>query len=437
MPLRSLLWLLAGMFLLPQSGCAKSAPVQEVSAATGGAAVRADDLSALSSEWSSWRGPSGNGHVPDQPLLTTWSETQNVLWQVDVPGRGHGSPIVIGDWILLSTAEETAQEQSVVAYRRQDGLQVWSRVLHQGGFPGTGEMHHKSTHANPTLASDGARVYCAFLNSGKIIVSALDVYSGKTVWEQDVGDFISVFGYAPSPLLYQSLVIVAGDNKGGGYLVALDRETGAIAWRVARPAENTFSSPAVVALQGRDQLVITGSEQVTSYNPATGDLLWNSPGTAKATCGTVVATADRVFASGGFPGRQTVCLDGSGRLQWSTNDRLYEPSLLVFGEFLYGVSDDGFATCWSVADGQEQWKQRLGGSFSASPIVCNGLIYVSNLSGQTYVFRANPKFYEEVAVNKLGDDCYTSGAVKESRLYLRIGRRSGTGRKEQLVCLGE
>ncbi|MEZ5952415.1 MAG: hypothetical protein R3C12_25140 [Planctomycetaceae bacterium] len=129
--------------------------MQEVSAATGGAAVRADDLSALSSEWSSWRGPSGNGHVPDQPLLTTWSETQNVLWQVDVPGRGHGSPIVIGDWILLPTAEETAQEQSVVAYRRQDGLQVWSRVLHQGGFPGTGEMHHKSTHANPTLASDG------------------------------------------------------------------------------------------------------------------------------------------------------------------------------------------------------------------------------------------------------------------------------------------
>jgi outer membrane protein assembly factor BamB len=202
-------------------------------------------------------------------------------------------------------------------------------------------------------------------------------------------------------------------------------------------AENTFASPAIVQLNGQDQLVITGMDRVDSYNPATGEQLWSSPGTAKATCGTVVASQDRLFASGGFPGKQTVCVDGTGQLLWSNRDRLYEPSLIVVGDHLYGVSDDGIAMCWSSADGSQRWRQRLSGKFSASPIVCNGILYVSNLSGETYVFRANPNFYDELAINTLGNDCYTSAAVKESQLFLRIGVRQGDKRQEQLVCLQE
>lgn len=418
-------------------GCQRVTPVTEIRTSSSASGFREVDDSHLQQEWASWRGPQGDGHVTDQPLLTTWGENRNVVWRVDVPGRGHASPIVVGDFVLLATADEQEQIQSVHCYRRQDGLLVWSQSLHQGGLPGTSEMHQKSTHANGTLACDGTRVYCAFMNSGRVLASALELETGKRVWDREVGPFVSVFGYAPSPLLYHSLVIVAGDNKGGGYLAAMDRETGEIVWRIARTAENTFASPAIVHLNGQDQLVMSGMDLVDSYNPTTGDQLWSSPGTAKATCGTVVAAQDRLFASGGFPGKQTVCMDGAGQLLWSNRDRLYEPSLIVVGDHLYGVSDDGIAMCWSSEDGSQRWRQRLSGKFSASPIVCNGILYVSNLSGETYVFRANPDFYEELAVNSLGNDCFTSAAVKESQLFLRIGIRKADKRQEQLVCLQE
>lgn len=423
--------LLAGLL----TGCQKSTPVDEVTAEDSSVTFQEVDRSALNDDWPGWRGPSRDGHVPDQPLLTSWSDTENVVWRVDVPGRGHASPVVVDDFIVLATADEQDETQSVLAFHTEDGRQLWNTTLHSTGLPSSGEMHRKSTHANGTVSCDGERVYTAFLNKNKIFVWALNLEDGMQVWQKEVGAFVSDFGYAPSPLLYHSFLIVAADNRGGGHLTALDCETGQVAWRVARPAEKSYSSPAVVRLNGRDQLVLSGAGKVMSYDPKTGKQLWSTEGSATATCGTVVANDQFLYASGGYPERETICLDGEGKVQWRDRTRLYEPSLLVVDDFLYAVSDDGIATCWNAADGTERWKLRLGGSFSASPIVCNGQIYVSDLSGQTYVFNASPSSYQQNAVNRLGDDCYASPAVQNSRLYLRVGVDSGGSRQEQLVCL--
>ena len=416
-------------------GCSKKTPVEEISVQASGVTLSDADVSDLADVWPGWRGPQQNGHAPDQELLTEWNETTNILWRTDIPGRGHSSPVIIDDLVLLATADDQKQEQSVIAFNRTDGKERWKTVTHTGGFPSRGELHKKGTNANGTVLCDGEHIYVVFLNSKKIIATALDL-KGKQIWQRELGAFNSKFGYAPSPLLYKSFVIIAADNRGGGYIAALDRKTGEIAWRVSRPAISTYSSPVVAKVGGREQLLISGCDQVTSYNPATGKELWITPCLAEATCGTIVTTDKLIFASGGYPKRETVCLSPEGKLLWSDKTKIYEPSMLVNGEQLYGVTDDGIAYCWSAETGDVLWKNRLRGSFSASPILCNGLIYISNLSGETFVFEANAKEFKEVAVNKLGDDCYASPAAADGQLFLRIGNQKGGSRQEQLVCIG-
>ena len=425
-------WFLLGMLLV--AGCTKTTPVEEISVKSSGVSLKDATLPDLSHVWPGWRGPERNGHVPDQPLPTQWSESNDVKWRTDIPGRGHSSPVVTEDMVVLATADDQDQEQMVIAYGRADGKVRWETVLHEGGFPGPGELHKKGTNANGTVLFDGDRIYAVFLNSGKIIATALDL-EGKKVWQKELGAFNSKFGYAPSPLLYKSFVIIAADNRGGGYLAALDRKTGEIAWRVSRPAVSTYSSPVVAYVGGRDQLLISGCDKVASYDPATGKEIWSTPCLAEATCGTIVTSDDKIFASGGYPKRQTVCLSAEGKLLWSNETKIYEPSMLVDGGQLYGVTDDGIVYCWSIDSGDVLWRNRLRGSFSGSPILCNGLIYVSNLSGETFVFEASPDGYKEDAFNKLGDDSYASPAVVDSEIYIRVGKQVGDKRQEQLVCI--
>ena len=388
------------------------------------------------SDWPQWRGPGGNGVAADQTIPVKWDETTNVAWKADVPGRGHSSPIVVGSTVYLATAIPDKQQQVVFAYDRSTGKQRWSTLVHEGGFPTPSESHEKSTNANPTLASDGKRLFAAFLNSNRIFVTALDT-EGKRLWQQEVGEFSCKFGYAPSPIIYKSTVIVAADNQGGGSIAALHRETGEVIWRKKRPAIATYSSPLLATIDGRDQLVISGCHQLVSYDPANGNELWSFKGIAEATCGTAVTDGSRIFASGGYPERETVCVkgDGSGEKVWSNKTKVYEPSMIVAGENVFAVTDDGIAWCWSAKTGDVRWNKRLGGSFSASPFACNGLIYVPNLSGDTYVFEAKDDAYHEVARNRLGDDSYSSIAVSGNELFMRVGVGEGSERKERLVCI--
>jgi outer membrane protein assembly factor BamB len=414
-------------------GCGRTSPVEEISVTASGVAID-EQVSAPADSWPQWRGPRIDGVAPDQPLPTKWSETKNVRWQADVPGRGHSSPIVVGDFVFLATALDEEEKQLVLAYDRKTGAERWQAVVHEGHFPSRGEIHRKGSNANGTLACDGARIFAAFFNSGKVIVTALDLV-GKQLWQQPIGEFDSKFGYAPSPILYKSLVIVAADNWGGGYISALDTRTGKIAWRIARPVISSYSSPTVANVGGKDQLLISGCNMLASYDPATGATNWTTTCTAEGTCGTPVTTPEMIFASGGHPERQTVGLDANGKIVWTNNTKIYEPSLIVVGDNVYAVGDDGIAYCWDTKTGRAHWRKRLSGSFSASPISCNGNIYVSDLYGKTYVFRASSEAYEEVSVNRLGSDCYASPAIADGEIFYRVGTEGHRDRQEKLICI--
>lgn len=414
-------------------GCGGQNPVDSVSVGESQIEIRNSDWLLTSTDWNAWRGRSQDGVATEGNVPTTWNDASNVLWRSKIPGRGHSSPIVVGSSVFLATAQDVEQVQSVICFDRETGAQRWQTVVHEGGFPEAGSVHRKATNANGTVACDGQRLYVTMLNSGGITVTALNL-EGAILWQREVGKFTSKFGYAPSPVLYKSLVLVAADNRGGGYLAAVDSETGSIVWRVGRENGDSYSSPTVVRVGGRDQLLISGNDAVSSYDPATGELLWQTACIAEATCGTIVSDGERVFASGGYPESETVCLSADGERLWSNRLKTYEPSLLLVEDRLLTVNDKGVAICWDGASGEELWKERLGGNFSASPVLVNGTVMVPNLSGDTFVFEAG-KQYVPIAQNRLGDDCYASPAISGSQLFLRIGVGKGNARTEQLVCL--
>jgi outer membrane protein assembly factor BamB len=390
-------------------------------------------------DWPSWRGPQNNGHAaPGQKLPIKWSETENVAWKSDLPGRGHSSPTIVGQRIYLATADEGGKVQSLLGLDRKDGKILWKTDLSTGGFP---PIHAKNTHATCTPACDGERVYAVFLHHDKLEAVALSL-DGKIQWKRDLGPFVPKqyqYGYAPSPILYRETLIVSAefDGAGAGYLTALDRKTGEPVWKTPRPAQTSYSSPVVGKVAGKEQLLISGCNQVSSYDPSTGKSLWSTPGTTSATCGTMVWEGDLVFASGGYPKPETLCVkaDGSGTVVWKNNQKCYEQSMLTFDGHVYALNDNGIAFCWKGSDGSELWKERLRGPISASPVFCDGVIYQTNEHGTTYVFKATPEKFELLAENQLGNEGFATLAACGGEIFLRAAAQVGGKRQETLYCL--
>ena len=213
--------------------------------------------------------------------VTEWSESRNILWKVPVPGNGHASPIVCGGQVFIATADEQHQTQSLLCFDRQTGKPLWSRVIHTGGFM---QKHAKNSQASATPACDGQRVFVPFLHAGGLWVTAVDLAAGDILWQTEAGPFVSEHGYGSSPVIWGSFVLVSGDSIGGGFLAALNRQTGALAWRRQRPndgANGSYGSPLIANLAGKPQLIQSGAGKVSSYDPATGEMFWRCDGPAQ------------------------------------------------------------------------------------------------------------------------------------------------------------
>lgn len=391
-------------------------------------------------DWRVWRGPNANGiAVAGETPPVKWTETQNIRWKVPLPGRGHASPIVVNNRVLISTADKRRQIQSVLCFDRATGRQLWKTDVNQGGF--AAKIHQKNTHASPTLASNGETVFAAFPHHESIEVTALDL-DGKQEWQITAGSFVPrayQFGYAPSPILYQDKVIVAAEFEVNGYIAAFDQQTGQEVWRIKRPEKLNFSTPVVAHIAGRDQLLLSGNSKVASFDPQTGRDLWSTPSIWVVSCGTMVWDKDLVFASGGFPTKGTIAVkaDGSGKVAWKNRVKCYEQSMLAHQGYLYAVDDNGIAYCWNAQTGKEQWKSRLGGKVSSSLVMANNNLYLSNEQGKTFVFRTNPKRFELVAENQLGDECFATPALCGNQIFHRAASRASGSRQETLYCIGK
>jgi outer membrane protein assembly factor BamB len=367
---------------------------------------------------------------------TALTEAQNLRWKTPVPGRGHSSPTVVGDRVFLTTADESQQIHYVLAFDRATGRPLWQTEVNRGAFPA--KNHVKNTEATPTVACDGERLFASFYHHDQIEVVALDL-NGKLLWKKSAGYFrprTFEYGYAPSPLVYRSSVIVSAEFDGESFLVAFDRRDGSRLWRTARPTMITFSSPVVAHVAGKDQLLLSGADKISAYDPASGKPLWSAPGTTLATCGTIVWDGDVVIASGGFPKAETLAMraDGTGAVLWRNNQKCYEQSLLAHQGHVYALTDGGILYCWRISDGRQMWLKRLKGPISASPVLAGGHVYWANELGTLYVFRPNPQAFELVAENQLGADSFASPAICGGQIFLRVGQGQGNDRQEFLYC---
>jgi hypothetical protein len=234
-------------------------------------------------------------------------------------------------------------------------------------------------------------------------------------------------------------LIISADCDTIAWIKALDPATGKVIWEQNRPKMLNWGSPIVAKLGGREQLLLSGTERIASYDPSNGKPLWEARCLTMATCGTVVWDGDIVFASGGYPDPETaaVAADGSGRVLWTNRVKCYEQSMLAYDGHVYAFSDNGIVFCWDGKTGQERWAKRLQGPVSSSPLLVGDTIYATNEAGTTWVFKATPAAYTEVARNQLGTSSFASTVAVDGRLFLRVAEGGGASRKESLYCIGQ
>ncbi|RLS43589.1 MAG: dehydrogenase, partial [Planctomycetota bacterium] len=317
--------------------------------------------------------------------------------------------------------------------------EVWQIEVNQGAFPK--KNHAKNTEATPTIASDGERLFVTFYHHNQVELITLD-FDGKVLWRKKVADFhpkMYEYGYAPSPIIYRGNVIVASEYDGDSFVTALDRVSGKKAWQTKRLSSISFSTPVIGKVAGKDQMLMSGQQFVTSWNPVNGKPNWAVPGTTYATCGTMVWEGDIVFASGGFPKAETIAVkaDGSKKVLWTNNQKCYEQSMIVHDGYLYALNDSGVMYCWHGESGEEKWKHRLSGPVSASPVLAGGNIYWANEAGTMYVFKPTPEKFDLVAENKVGSSAFASPAICGGQIFLRVGEGDGADYQEWLYCFAE
>ncbi|MBC8289749.1 MAG: PQQ-binding-like beta-propeller repeat protein [Planctomycetes bacterium] len=388
-------------------------------------------------DWPWWRGPNRNGIADaNQSPPMQWGEKKNILWETLVPGRGHGSPIVVGNRVYLTTADEQAQVQSVLCFEHDTGKVVWKTDVHKGGL--TKKGNKRSSQASSAVACDGRRIFANFLNKDSIVTTALDL-SGNQIWQQKIADYTVHQGYGSSPTVHGMHVFVTADNKGGNGVVAcLNRLDGRINWKNTRPKTPNYSSPIIFKIGGQEQLLLTGCNLVSSFDPGSGRKLWEIPGATTECVTSTVTDGTHIYTSGGYPKNHVAAVkaDGSGKVVWENKTRVYVPSMVVSKGYLYAVADAGIAYCWKSDTGEEMWKQRLGGTFNASPVVVGDRIFATNEAGTTFIFTASPDGFEKLGENSLGDAIFATPTYCHDRIFMRAVKSGSEGRQEVLYCIG-
>ncbi|MEZ6090199.1 MAG: PQQ-binding-like beta-propeller repeat protein [Pirellulaceae bacterium] len=369
------------------------------------------------------------------------SDGENILWRRDLPGWGHGSPIVWRDRIFLVTCVEEDQSRSLLCLNASSGESLWSSTVFKAPLE---TKHTLNSFASSTPATDGTLVYVMFLEidgteapaknvgtprnmtPGKIVVAAYDM-QGEQRWVSRPGVFSSVHGFCSNPVLFEDLVIVNGDHDGDSYLLALDRETGQTVWRVPRRHQTrSYATPLIRKAAGKDQLILPGSKAVTSFNPRDGARWWSIEGPTEQFVATPVFDGEHFFVTAGFPTHHVVAIkpDGSddvsdSHVTWhSTEVRNYVPSPVLADEFLIVPDDRGTANCYDTRTGERYWNVRLGRKFSASPVVADGKAYLLAEDGTMHVLRPGKEFHQ-VAELSLGERAFASPAFADGKIYIR------------------
>ncbi len=375
-------------------------------------------------DWPWWRGPGGDNIAPaGVKAPTRWSADSGVRWQVNVPGVGHSSPILCGDRIYLTTGDQSAGTVSLLCLERTTGRTLWQCEVYRGAVA---KLHKDNSLASATPAFDGERIFVPYQSDRELGLCAVSP-EGKVLWRTLVAAYTTVQGYSASPLFYKSLVIVPSEGSESSRMIALHRESGRVVWRTTlRKVKESYATPLVAHVAGRDQLLLTGGESTRSYDPATGALIWECQGPSTYNGATPAVDADTVYVTGGYPQRALMAIraDGSGDLtqthvKWTSDKKAgYVPSPLCCEGLVYAVNDQGLARCYDAGDGTVVWEHKLKGSFYSSPVMAGGMLYLFDRQGVCTILKSG-RNVGVVAENTLPHGAFASPVFSGTRMYLR------------------
>jgi outer membrane protein assembly factor BamB len=400
--------------------------------------------------WPHWRGPSANGLSAESNLPVTWSKTENVTWRLPLPAWSGSTAIIWGETIFLNVAEE-GEDIFLWAVNRAKGEPIWKKHLSGGNH-----RERKQNMSSPSPVTDGRHVW---VMTGTGILKAFD-FKGNELWARniphDYGPFGLNWGYASSPLLHGDALYVqvlhGMKTDDPSYVLKIDKASGKTLWRVERPTKairespDSYTTPALLRYGNTTEIVITGGDAVTGHDPATGKELWRADGLnpqnnpAYRIVASPVVFGDLIIAP--TRERPMLALRAGGRgdittshLVWSFDSGPDVPTPTTDGKLLYIVRDNGVMFCLDVKTGKVVYgPQRLPpATYSGSPVLADGKIYVTNEDGVTAVVKAGTAF-ELLAQNDLGEYTLSSPAVSEGQLFIRtdaalyaIGTRRGPG----------
>ena len=376
-------------------------------------------------DWPEFRGPGGQGHAAAGAAPLEWSETRNVAWKVPIRGRGWSSPVVANGrvWVTTAVGERGGASLRAVAFDVEDGRELINVEVFR--LANGNLKNAKNSHASPTPILEADRVYVHFGGDG---TASLDASTGAIIWSKKF-PYASQHGSGGSPVLHGDLLIFSGDGHYEAWVIALDKRTGAVRWKTERrrPFDQAYTTPLVISVDGRDQVVSVGAYRAAAYDVTTGKEIWTvryEDGFSNVP--RPVFAHGLVYITTGFfqPAMLAVRPDGQGdvtdtHVVWSTIRGVpFTPSPIAVGQELYILSDLGVLSCVDARTGKLHWQQRLGGNYSASPIYADGRIYFLSEEGVATVIAPGATF-QMLAVNELAGATLASMAVAHNSLFIR------------------
>ncbi|MFT5467023.1 MAG: outer membrane protein assembly factor BamB [Verrucomicrobiales bacterium] len=398
-----------------------------------GYALLASTSAAAGENWPDYRGPSEDGHTSEGTTLPTeWSETENVTWKTEIKGKAWSSPVIWGDQIWMTNADEAGTRLSVVCVDKNTGKVIHDKVVQKVAEPQF--CHAFNSHASPSPVLEEGRVYITF---GAPWTGCLDAESGEVLWERADFECNHFRGPGSSPLVVGDLLYLNYDGSDFQYIVAMNKKTGETVWKTDRSVDfkdvdektgkiaadgdwrKAYSTPRIMEVDGKSTLLSLGSMAFYAYDPKTGEEVWKTPfqpnhsGALRPLIGNGL-----IFIPTGSGG-EVYAIKPGGEVAWRfkrVNPRRASPILL--GDLLFMVDDGGVAACLDAKTGEEVWMDRIGGNFSASMIYADGKIWCFDEDGKSTVIEAGREF-KIVAQNELDAGCMGSPAVSGNALFVR------------------
>jgi outer membrane protein assembly factor BamB len=405
----------------------------------------------LSHFWPQWRGPLANGTAPFANPPSRWSETENVRWKVELPGKGHSSPIVFGDQVFVLAAAPVGEPQKPVydsapgvhdsvpvtqrhaymalALSRSNGRVLWKKVLREE-FPHEGGHLTGSPLSNSPI-TDGRLLYAFFGSRGLYCLN----FAGEVQWQVDLGKMqtLHAHGEGSSPVLHDNSLIVNWDHEGDSFLYSFDKRTGKQQWKVPRDEKTSWSTPLIVEVDGKPQVIVSATKRIRGYDLATGALLWECAGLTENVVASPVESRGILIAGNSYYQQSMLAirlsgaagdLTGSEHVLWTLKRNTpYVSSPLLFNDTLYVIrhNQNVLSRIDPVSGTFRGDSLRLAGIrdfIFASPVAAAGRIYITGRDGTTVVLRAEED-HPTLAVNTLNDSFSASAALAGRDLYLR------------------